>query len=152
MSNDAESTKSELEEQIELIRKEAKGLQVRWTPQRQAIVEHFLRKKGHITVEDLHEVVKADDAGISAATVYRTLNLLVDIDVAVKRVFNDGPAVFESNLDRHHHDHLIDADTGEIHEFENDEIEALQKLVAEKLGYELTDHRLVLYGKKISSK
>lgn len=145
---------SELSQQIELVRKEAKGLQVRWTPQRQCIVEQFLRKESHVSVDDLLNEVKCCSAcsdGVSAATVYRTLNLLVDIGVALKRVFNKGPAVFESSLNRHHHDHLIDADTGEIHEFENEEIEALQKLVAEKMGYELTDHRLVLYGRKIVS-
>ncbi len=142
-------TDSELAEQIDMIRTETKRLQARWTPQRQAIVEHFLLMGDHVTVEALHAEVKQHDEGVSAATVYRTLNLLVDIGTAVKRAFGDGPAVFESNLGDHHHDHLIDADTGEIHEFENDEIEALQKLVAEKMGYELTDHRLVLYGRKI---
>ncbi len=136
-------------EQLQYIKTEVKRCQVRWTAQRQVIVEHFIANKGHYTVEDFFGAVSVQDSSISMATVYRTLNLLVDIGVAVKRVFGDGPATFEFILNRDHHDHLIDVDSGEIVEFVDEDIERLQQLVAEELGYDLHDHRMILYGRKI---
>ena len=138
----------DLKSHIDHIKAEVRRCDVRWTPQRQKIVEYFIQHPGHHQVEEFCEAMRQNDASISMATVYRTLNLLVDIGVAVKRVFGDGPGTFEYIYKRDHHDHLIDVDSGEIIEFVDDEIEALQKIVAKELGFELTDHRLVLYGRK----
>ncbi len=137
------------EELLARIREEAKLKNVRWTGQRKVIIETFIDSGHHISVEELHKEIKEIDPSVSAATVYRTMNLLVEIGVAVKRIFDQGSASFELVVDRKHHDHLIDVDTGDVHEFTNDEIEELQKVVAERLGYELIDHRLVLYGKRV---
>lgn len=139
----------DIDEQLEFIRSETRRCQVRWTSQRETIVRHFIAHHQHFTVDAFYEEIHAIDAQISMATVYRTLNLLVDIGVAVKRLFGDGPATFEYIHDREHHDHLIDVESGEIIEFVDEEIEELQRIVARQLGFKLSDHRLVLYGRKI---
>ena len=139
----------ELQKQVDYIKDEVRRCEVRWTSQRQIIVERFIQFKGHHTVEAFYEEVRKDDDSISMATVYRSFNLLVDIGVAVKRVFDEGPATFEYILNRDHHDHLIDVDSGDIIEFVDEEIEILQKMVAKQLGFELEDHRMVLYGKRL---
>ena len=139
-----------IDEHIKHIKSEVRRCEVRWTPQRQKIVEYFIQHPGHHQVEEFCAALRETDSSISMATVYRTLNLLVDIGVAVKRVFGDGPGTFEYIYKRDHHDHLIDVESGEIVEFVDDEIEELQKIVAKELGFELTDHRLVLYGRKRS--
>ena len=131
------------------IHQKVKQKKIRWTDQRKVIIETFIASQDHVAVEDLHQEVRAIDPSVSAATVYRTMNLLVEIGVAVKRIFSQGSAHFELLVDRTHHDHLIDVDNGEVYEFVNEEIEDLQRLVAARLGYELTDHRLVLYGKRV---
>lgn len=138
------------DELLARIRQEAKRKRVRWTEQRRSIVETFINSGRHISVDELYQEVRNIDASVSPATVYRTMNLLVEIGVAVKRIFDQNSATFELIVDRNHHDHLIDVDTGEVHEFTNEEIEELQRVVAKRLGYELTDHRLVLYGKRLT--
>jgi len=91
------------------------------------------------------------DASVSLATVYRTLKLFEERDIIAKLDFGDGRSRFEQ-APREHHDHLIDVQTGEVIEFQNDKIEQLQKEIATELGYELTDHRLELFGRKIEGK
>ena len=88
------------------------------------------------------------DAKISMATVYRTMKLFEDTNIVVVRDFGDGRSRYEI-FSNEHHDHLIDINTGAVIEFVNEEIEILQHKVAKKLGYELTGHRLELYGKKV---
>ena len=132
------------------IQQRARDKGVRWTDQRSVIVKTFLEAGHHVSVEELHAKVKEIDPSVSPATAYRTMNLLVELGVAVKRIFGEGSAHFELLVDRDHHDHLIDVDSGEVHEFTNEEIEELQKIVAKQLGYDLVDHRLILYGKRIT--
>ena len=146
------NTKTGMVDKAELIKRiqqQAREKQVRWTDQRKVIIERFIESDHHISVEDLHQSVRQIDPSVSPATVYRTMNLLVDIGMAVKRNFSEGSAHFELIVDREHHDHLIDVDSGDVHEFTNEEIEELQHLVAKQLGYDLVDHRLVLYGKRL---
>jgi Fur family ferric uptake transcriptional regulator len=128
------------------VRDEARRRGVRWTTQRQAIVETFIGCDEHITVEDLHHRVRAIDHTVSAATVYRTINMLVEMGVAAKRHFGGGSASFECNLDKQHHDHLVCVKCGRIQEFHNDRIEELQEEVAEAHGFKLGHHRMELYG------
>ena len=85
------------------------------------------------------------------ATVYRTMKLFEDANIVVVRDFGDGRSRYEI-FSNEHHDHLIDIESGEVIEFVNDEIESLQDRVAKKLGFELTGHRLELYGKKLKKK
>ena len=101
----------------------------------------------HPDVSELHRRVSKLDPKISIATVYRTVKLFEETGVVTRHDFKGGKARYEQ-VSESHHDHLIDVNTGEIVEFVNDEIEELQKKVADKLGYKLVDHKLELYGVK----
>ena len=102
----------------------------------------------HPDVDELHRRVSKIDAKISIATVYRTVKLFEESGIVSKHDFKGNKSRYEKTTEDHH-DHLIDINTGEITEFVNEDIERLQKQVAEKLGYKLVDHRLELYGSKI---
>jgi Fur family ferric uptake transcriptional regulator len=96
-------------------------------------------------VEELHRRAAAEDARISIATVYRTVRLFDEAGILERHDFGDGRARYEL-ADQEHHDHLIDLRTGKVVEFNDEQIEALQKQVAQRLGYKLVDHRLELFG------
>ena len=123
-----------------------KGL--RLTDQRKLIAQVMSESEDHPDVDELHKRVNKLDAKISIATVYRTVKLFEEAGIFAKHEFKGTKARYEQTT-REHHDHLIDINTGEIIEFVNQDIEKLQKEVAEKLGYKLVDHRLELYGAKI---
>ena len=99
------------------------------------------------SVEDVYERARKVDDSISIATVYRTLSLLDELDLVIRHEFQEGYSRYEVNWDHHHH--LVDLETGQVVEFQNDELEKLKVKIAKDLGYELVDHRLELYGKKI---
>lgn len=99
----------------------------------------------HPDVEELHARAAARDPGISLATVYRTVKLFEEEGILEKVDFGDGRARYE-DAERAHHDHLIDLTTGQVIEFVDPDIEALQEKIAEKLGYRLKGHRMELYG------
>jgi Fur family ferric uptake transcriptional regulator len=122
---------------------EAKGL--RMTGQRRTIAQVLQDSADHPDVEELFARASALDAGISIATVYRTVKLFEEAGILDKLEFGDGRARYE-DAERDHHDHLIDMNSGEVIEFVDAEIEALQERIAAKLGYELRGHRLELYG------
>ena len=124
---------------------EAKGL--RMTGQRRTIAAVLEDAEDHPDVEELYARASAIDAGISLATVYRTVKLFEEAGILEKLEFGDGRARYE-DAEREHHDHLIDLNSGEVIEFVDAEIEALQERIAAKLGYELKGHRLELYGVK----
>lgn len=126
---------------------EAKGL--RMTGQRRTIAMVLEDANDHPDVEELYARASAVDSGISLATVYRTVKLFEEAGILEKLEFGDGRARYE-DADRDHHDHLIDLSTGEVIEFVDPEIEALQEKIAERLGFELKGHRLELYGKRKS--
>ena len=105
----------------------------------------------HPDVDELYKRVSKVDPKISIATVYRTVKLFEESGILTKHDFKGGKARYEAINDSHH-DHLIDIKTGEIIEFVDDEIEKLQKKVAEKYGYRLVDHKLELYGIKANPK
>lgn len=102
----------------------------------------------HPDVELLHQRASAIDSKISIATVYRTVRLFEEAGILDRHDFGDGRARYEAAPEAHH-DHLIDVETGDVLEFVDPELEALQKLIAEKLGYRLVDHRMELYGVKL---
>lgn len=120
----------------------AQGLKT--TRQRTLILETFFTAGGHLSVEELLELVRKSDSRISAATVYRTMRLLSDCGVAHARHFGDGQTRYELATD--HHDHLICTSCGEIVEFEEEKIEELQDRIAKEHGFELTHHKMELYG------
>ncbi len=123
----------------------AKG--VKLTEQRKIIAKVMSEATDHPDVDELYNRVSRIDSKISIATVYRTVKLFEEAGILAKHDFKGGKARYEE-LNESHHDHLIDIKTGEIIEFVDDEIEKLQKKVAEKYGYELVDHKLELYGVK----
>tara|TARA_B100000925_G_scaffold259126_1_gene214462 strand:- start:320 stop:751 length:432 start_codon:yes stop_codon:yes gene_type:complete len=129
----------------------AKG--VKLTEQRKIIVRVISESKkaygesDHPDVDELYSRVSKVDPKISIATVYRTVKLLEEAGILAKHDFKGGKARYEAMVESHH-DHLIDIKTGEIIEFVDNEIEELQKKVAEKHGYTLVDHKLELYGVK----
>jgi len=129
----------------------AKG--VKLTDQRRIIAKIISDSKSeygesdHPDVDELYSRVSKVDPKISIATVYRTVKLFEEAGILTKHDFKGGKARYEAMIESHH-DHLIDIKTGEIIEFVDDEIEKLQKKVAEKYGYELVDHKLELYGVK----
>ncbi len=116
------------------------------TRQRDLIVDTFFNSEGHLSVDELLVKVAARDPNIGAATVYRTMKILSEADLASARHFDDGQTRYEPALDRHHHDHLICTSCHQIVEFENERIEALQDEVAAQHGFEVTRHKLELYG------
>ena len=129
----------------------AKG--VKLTEQRKIIAKIISESKAeygesdHPDVDELYSRVSKVDPKISIATVYRTVKLFEEAGILTKHDFKGGKARYEAMIESHH-DHLIDIKTGEIIEFVDDEIEKLQKKVAEKYGYKLVDHKLELYGVK----
>ncbi|UOA27070.1 Fur family transcriptional regulator [Pseudosulfitobacter sp. DSM 107133] len=126
-----------------IARCETKGLRV--TGQRRVIAQVLQDSDDHPDVEQLYARASAIDAGISIATVYRTVKLFEEAGILDKLEFGDGRARYE-DAEREHHDHLIDMQSGEVIEFVDEEIEALQERIAAKLGFELRGHRLELYG------
>lgn len=117
------------------------------TDQRRVIAQVLSEADDHPDAEELYARSVKLDPKISLATVYRTVRLFSDADIIETHDFRDGRARYET-ADADHHDHLIDVNTGDVIEFVDEEIEALQHRIAEKLGYELVDHRLELYGRK----
>ena len=120
---------------------------LRLTDQRKLIAQVMSESEDHPDVDELHNRVNKIDSKISIATVYRTVKLFEEAGIVAKHDFKGNKARYEQTTEEHH-DHLIDINTGEIIEFVNEDIEKLQKQVAEKLGYKLVAHRLELYGSK----
>jgi len=120
---------------------------VRLTEQRKLVAKVMSDSENHPDVDELHRRISKLDSKISIATVYRTVKLFEEAGIVAKHDFKGNKARYEEAT-HEHHDHLIDINTGEIIEFVNNDIEKLQKQVAEKLGYKLVDHRLELYGSK----
>ncbi len=123
---------------------------VKLTEQRKIIAKVMSTSDDHPDVDELYNRVSKIDAKISIATVYRTVKLFEEAGILAKHEFKGEKARYEE-ISESHHDHLIDVKTGEIIEFVDDEIEKLQKKVADKYGYDLVDHKLELYGVKKKS-
>jgi Fur family ferric uptake transcriptional regulator len=124
---------------------------MRMTEQRRVIARVLSAAHDHPDVEELHRRAHAVDPHISIATVYRTVRLFEEAGIIDRLDFRDGRARYEEHPDDHH-DHLIDMKTGQVVEFVDEEIEALQEAIARKLGYRLVDHRLELYGMPLEEK
>ena len=124
-----------------------KGLRI--TEQRRIIARVLSEAEDHPDVEALHARAAAVDNGISIATVYRTVRLFEDAGILERHDFGDGRARYEAAAEEHH-DHLIDVESGKVIEFVDEEMEALQKKIAERLGFRLVDHRMELYAVPIA--
>lgn len=123
---------------------------LKMTGQRRVILKVLDGAQDHPSVEDVYERAKGLDSSISIATVYRTLSLLDELDLVIRHEFQEGYSRYEVNWDHHHH--LVDLETGKVVEFQNEELERLKVKIANELGYDLVDHRLELYGKKLKKK
>lgn len=126
-----------------------KGLRI--TEQRRVIARVLSEADDHPDVEALHARSSSIDPGISIATVYRTVRLFEEAGILERHDFGDGRSRYEAAAEAHH-DHLIDVETGKVIEFVDPELEALQKVIAEKLGYRLVDHRMELYAVALDRK
>lgn len=123
-----------------------KGLKM--TEQRRVIARVLSQSTDHPDVEQLYQRATKVDSRISIATVYRTVKLFEEAGILERHDFGDGRARYEEAPEQHH-DHLIDVNTGEVIEFQNEEIERLQEAVARSLGFKLIDHRLELYAVRL---
>jgi len=132
---------------LKTISERCKSVGIRMTGQRRLIITVLENSRDHPDVETLFERANKIDDKVSIATVYRTVKILKNAGILEKLEFNDGRSRFEDAV-RKHHDHLIDLDTGKVIEFIDEEIEHIQKKIANKLGYKLIGHKLELYGKK----
>lgn len=119
---------------------------LKMTGQRKVILKVLTEAEDHPSVEVVYERAKGLDDSISMATVYRTLNLLDELDLVVRHEFNESFSRYEVNMEHHHH--MIDLETGDVVEFQDEELERIKHRIAEDLGYDLVDHRLELYGRK----
>ena len=126
-----------------------RGLRI--TDQRRVIAKVLSESTDHPDVEALHLRASAVDPRISIATVYRTVRLFEEAGILDRHDFGDGRARYEAAPEAHH-DHMIDVETGKVIEFVDPELEALQRQIAEKLGYRLVDHRMELFGVKLERK
>jgi Fur family ferric uptake transcriptional regulator len=123
---------------------------LKMTGQRKTILQVLDESMDHPSVEVVYERAKKADPSISIATVYRTLNLLDEMDLIVRHEFKENFSRYEINMEHHHH--LIDLETGKVIEFQNEDLERIKHAIAEELGYDLIDHRLELYGRKKAGK
>ncbi|HET8613695.1 MAG TPA: Fur family transcriptional regulator [Sphingomonas sp.] len=126
-----------------------KGLRI--TEQRRVIARVLSEAEDHPDVEEVHRRSSAIDPGISIATVYRTVRLFEEAGILERHDFGDGRSRYEA-MSESHHDHLIDVESGHVIEFVDEEVEALQRRIAEKLGFRLVDHRMELYGVPLGRK
>ena len=122
---------------------------IRMTSQRQIIIQVIEESDDHPDVDQLYLRSVELDNTISIATVYRTVKLLEEAGLIERLEFGDGRSRYEEAGE--HHEHLVDIETGEVHEFYNEELETLKTEIAHEMGYDLIDHRLELYGKKRKS-
>jgi Fur family ferric uptake transcriptional regulator len=138
-------SKDDVEEALTAFEAFLRRRRLKMTSQRRTMIQTALRHKGHFTAEDLYRRLVEAGAAVSMATVYRGLSLLEEARLLEGHDFDDGTRRYERLLDREHHDHMICLDCRRVLEFQDDDIESLQERAARRHGFELTDHRLVLY-------
>ncbi len=122
---------------------------IRITPQRQIIIKVIEDSEDHPDVDQLYQRAVQIDNTISIATVYRTVKLLEEAGVIERLEFGDGRARYEESGE--HHEHLVDIETGEVIEFYDEPLERMKEEIANRMGYELVDHRLELFVRKKKS-
>jgi Fur family ferric uptake transcriptional regulator len=119
---------------------------LKYTGQRDQILDSFLSVEKHISVEELYDLIKKNSPEISYATVYRTMKLLSECGMAKESKFQEGITRYEHACDHGHHDHLLCLKCGTIKEFENHQIELIQRKIAEENNFKVEDHKLEIYG------
>jgi Fur family ferric uptake transcriptional regulator len=131
------------------LRRKFHDLQYKMTPQRQVILQAFIEsQEQHLSAEDVYTIVRQRSPEIGLATVYRTLELLSDLEVLQKMDFGDGRSRYEINETNtpHHHHHLICLACGQVLSFEDDLLETLETAIARKSNFLIVDHQLKFFG------
>ncbi len=147
MSTKGTAEKVFREQALDVFRRYLAERGLKWTKQRQAIAQAFLAAEHHVSAKELHRTVRNTLGGsIGLATVYRTLHLLCECNVARERDFGSGRVLFEHMLGHASHDHMICTTCGEIAEFEAPELQRLLADVAARASFDLASHQLVLFG------
>ena len=129
-----------------------KSENIKLTPQREAVFANIMDSDEHRECDDIYNSLLKSGITVSKATIYRTLDILVEYNLARKLVIGDGKAKYEKKIGKPHHDHMICIETGDIIEFDNDQIEKLQEQEAEKRGYEIIKHVHQLFVRPIKKK
>lgn len=137
---------SEFAKEKEIFFEHLKSAGFKKTSQRELILEVFLKTEGHLSAEDVYNIVKAEDPTVGFTTVYRTLKLLVECGLAREERLGDGRARYEHLYNHQHHDHLICIQCGQLIEFYSEEIESKQDQIAEQYGFRPTHHSLRIWG------
>lgn len=135
-----------MSEQLEILKGHLAEKGLKRTQQRETILEVFLQAKKHLTVEELHALVRYRDPSIGLTTVYRTIRLFCECGLARANHFEEGVTRYEQEFETAHHDHMICLKCGETIEFVDNRIEELQVKVARKFGFRMTDHRMEIFG------
>ncbi|MFP4498106.1 MAG: Fur family transcriptional regulator [Vulcanimicrobiota bacterium] len=135
-----------MRKELEIFRNFIKTRGLKYSNQRKVILETFLSTEGHITAEELYKITSRENKNIGFSTIYRTLKLLEEAGLARKIQAPNGTMIFEHKYNHHHHDHLICNQCGKFIEFYNENIEQLQKKVAQKFDFAMSGHRLIIYG------
>lgn len=135
-----------MKEEFDVLQKHLSKKRLKRTQQRETILDVFLQSKRHLTVEELHSLVKYRDPSIGLTTVYRTMKLFCECDLARANYFQEGKVRYEQQYKTEHHDHMICLKCGDALEFVNDQIERLQEKVAHKYGFHMTHHRMEIFG------
>ena len=139
-------TKRTADDRFARFKEHLRAQRLKSTAQRDTIVKAFLATQRHISVEELYSEVRRVNPRVGYATVYRTVKLLKECGLAAERHFADGQARFENLEAERHHDHIICERCGRIVEFEEQRIESLQQDITKRLGFQLTGHKMELYG------
>ncbi len=135
------------ENYLEKLRNKIKKSSLKQSKQREEIVKFFLEQDNHIDAETLYSEIRKIHPNIGYTTVYRTLKLLCDLDMAISHSFNQNMAFFEPVFEGdEHHDHLVCSKCGKIDEFKSEELERLQEEIAKDYGFKIVTHVLNMYG------
>jgi Fur family ferric uptake transcriptional regulator len=135
-----------MKEQLRILQDHLAEKGFKRTQQRETILEVFLQAKKHLTIEELHSLVRYRDPSVGLTTVYRTMKLFCDCQLARANHFEEGITRYEQQFQTAHHDHMICLKCGETIEFVDDRIEELQVKVAKKFSFKMTDHRMEIFG------
>lgn len=136
----------DISQEMRILREKMRARGFKWTPQREEIAKWVFLNHDHFTVEDILESLKAQDKKIPPATAYRVVQMLRDLEILLEHDFGEGAKYYEHVPGHPHHDHMVCKQCGAIFEFINEKIEELQLKIAEKIGFEIEDHSLVLFG------
>lgn len=135
-----------MQEELQVLTEHLAKKRLKKTQQRETILRVFLQAKKHLTVEDLYDLVRDRDPSIGLTTVYRTMKLFCECNLARANHFEEGRVRYEQQYKTAHHDHMICLGCGETIEFVNQQIEKLQEKVARQYGFQMTNHRMEIFG------